>query len=141
MIFGKIGLVIGCSLSLAACGAEPIAVSHQHVTEDGSHWSVQITMYTGVPNTPVQTVMVIYNQYNHAPIAMVSGQSKPMGEQLVSDLLAVVASVGPAAVTGKYILRAAEAECPTGTLCGTLVQVNASAGANAGADSSSVLNN
>jgi hypothetical protein len=125
------------ALALSACTSEPIAVSHEHVTADGSHWSLQITMHTGVPNTPVQTVMVVYNQFSHEPVAIVSGQTKPLAEKLVDDLVNLVASVGPAAVTGKYILRAAEAECPPETLCGTLVQVSSSAGANANADSSS----
>jgi len=76
--------------------------------------------------------MVVYNKYSKTPIAIVNGQTKPLGEKLFDDLLGLVGSVGAASITGNYILKASESECPATTLCGTLVQVENSAGANAG---------
>ena len=124
--------VVGSMLFTSACATAPTADSHQHVTADKRHWGVQITMHTGVPNTPRQTVMVVYNKYSKTPIAIVNGQTKPLGEKLFDDLLGLVGSVGAASITGNYILRASEAECPATALCGTLVQVSNEAGANAG---------
>lgn len=128
----KIIMATVSAIFLGACSTEPLSTSHSHVTADETHWGVQISMHTGVSNTPIQTVMVLYNKYQRTPIATVSGQTKPLGEKLADDMLRLVSSVGPAAIAGNYILRAAKAECPSGSLCGTLVQVSNQAGANAG---------
>ena len=131
--------VMSTVLFISACGStEPMSKSHSLVTPDQSHWAVQISMYSGIRNTPIQTVMVVYNKFNKTPIATVSGQTKPLSEKLADDLLNLISSIGPAAITGRYILEAAESECPPTALCGTLVQVSNSAGA--AADSSSAAN-
>lgn len=121
---------------LGACASEPMSVGHDYKTSDGFHWAVQISMHTGVPNTPIQTLMVLYNKTQRTPIATISGQTKPLGEKLAEDLLHLVSRVGAAAITGQYILKAAKAECPPEALCGTLVQVSNQAGANADSSSS-----
>jgi len=128
--------VLCAGLLTSACATEPMSQSHSHVTADKRHWGVQIAMHTGVPNTPIQTVMVVYNKYSKSPIAVVNGQTKPLGEKLFDDMLSLVGNVGAAGITGKYILKASQAECPPTALCGTLVQVNNSAGANADSTSS-----
>lgn len=131
-------LTLAClaSLALAGCATvPPTAVSHQHTSSDGVHWAVQITMHSGVPNTPQQTVMIVYNKFSKVPIATVDGQTKPLGEKLFDDLVSILAASTPAAIGGNYALLAAEANCPPGTLCGTLVQVQNTAGAQADADS------
>lgn len=117
------------ALSLGACANEPIAVSHELVTKDRSHWAVQISMHSGVAGSPVQTVMIVYNKFSKKPQAIVSGNSLTLSDQLFQAIL----NLGPAIVTGNYILKAAKIECPAGTLCGTLVQVTNQAGANAAA--------
>lgn len=134
-------LVMSTVAMTSACATEPMSVSHQHVTPDKSHWSVQIAMHTGVPNTPIQTVMVLYNKYQKTPIATVSGQTKPLGEKLADDFLHLASTAGVAAIAGRYILKAAEADCPTQALCGTLVQVSNQAGANADSTATSNQSN
>jgi hypothetical protein len=125
-------LLLPLLFAVTACVKPPIAESHQHVTADGSHWAVQISMHSGVQGTPTQTVMVVYNKYQHAPIATVNGQTKIFSDKLVDALLAL----GPAIVHGQYAIRAAEINCPPGTLCGTLIDISNQAGASAGADAS-----
>ena len=132
--------VVGVALFTSACATTPTSTSHQHVTADKRHWGVQIAMHTGVPNTPIQTVMVVYNKYSKTPIAIVNGQTKPLGEKLFDDMLGLIGSVGAASITGNYILKASEAECPATSLCGTLVQIENSAGANAGSTATASQN-
>ncbi len=126
-------LALMCAASLSACvGGVPIATSHELVTPDRQHWAVQMSMWTGVQGTPVQTIMIVYNKFEKKPIATVQGSTLVLSDRLLDAVLAL----GPNFVTGKYILKAAQADCPTGTLCGTLVQVQNSAGATAGSNSS-----
>lgn len=125
------------SLVLAGCATNPRAMSHQHFTEDGQYRAVQISMHTGVANTPQQTVMIVYNRVDPRPIAVINGQTKILGEKLFDDLVKVIGTAGSAFIGGNYMLQAAEAKCPAGTLCGTLVQVQNTAGANAGSTASS----
>ncbi|MBY0538459.1 hypothetical protein K2P47_03630 [Patescibacteria group bacterium] len=87
-----------------------------------------MSMSTGVSGTPVQTVMIVYNKYSKVPLAIVQGNTLRLSDRLLDAVL----NLGPNIVTGKYILKAAQAECPVGTLCGTLVQVQNTAGAEAG---------
>jgi starvation-inducible outer membrane lipoprotein len=122
------------TMVLAGCATTPSAMSHRHMTEDGSHQAFQITMHTGVPGTPQQTVMLVYNKSGATPVAVIEGQTKTIDEKLWDDLIQLVSTAGPAVITGHYILRAAEANCPTGALCGTLVQVQNVAGASAGSE-------
>lgn len=124
------------SLALAGCATTPTAVSHQHTSSDGVHWAVQITMHTGVPNTPQQTLMVVYNKFSKAPIATIEGQTAVLSEKLWDDLISIVSTSGSAVIGGHYALQVAKANCPPGTVCGTIVQVQNSAGAQAGAESS-----
>lgn len=129
----KITLGVALAATLSACAAAPIAVSHQQVTSDGRHWAVQMTMSTGVAGSPVQTVMLVYNQYSKEPRAIVSGNSLRLSDQLFQAVL----NLGPSIVAGEYHLAAERINCPAGTLCGTLVQVQNTAGATADADSES----
>ena len=134
MFYLKTALGVGM-MALSACATAPLATSHQHVTEDGRHWAVQVTMSTGVPGTPVQTAMLVYNKYSKKPQVIVSGNTLLLGDRLLDAVLAL----GPSIVAGEYHIKTAEVDCPAGTLCGTLVQVQNSAGASAeaGAESSS----
>ncbi len=95
-------------------------------------------MHSGVASTPQQTVMIIYNKWSKSPIAVVNGQTKTMGEELMGSIIQAVTSFGAAGITGNFMLKAAEASCPPTALCGTLVQVHNQAGANAGAESNTV---
>ncbi|MFT5849296.1 MAG: hypothetical protein ACI9H6_000097 [Patiriisocius sp.] len=119
-------------LLVQACTTPQIAESHQHITADRSHWAVQISMHSGVQGTPTQTVMVVYNKFQRAPIATINGQTKIFSDKLVDAFLAL----GPAIVHGEYAIQAAEINCPQGTLCGTLVQVSNQSGSNANAGAS-----
>lgn len=132
-----LGAILLASTLLSACATTPMARSHQHVTPDKSHWAVQVTMHSGVYNTPTQTVMVLYNKYSRKPIAVVEGQSKELSAQLVDAFLAL----GPSMVMGEYLIKAEKLSCPAGTLCGTLVQVNNSAGASAGSSAEAAQTN
>lgn len=139
----RIATIVLCALPLAGCatlGGQPMAVSHDYVTPDAKHWAVQISMHTGMSNTPQQTVMIIYNQASRTPIAIVEGQTKTMSEELMGQVINAVTSFGTAGITGNFLLQAAQADCPPGSLCGTLVQVQNSAGASAdsSADASSI---
>jgi hypothetical protein len=125
----RVGAVLAL-LFLTACVSAPMSTSHQHDTADGTHRGVQISMHSGVMGTPVQTVMLVYSRWNSQPVAIVSGQSLQLGDRLLDALL----DLGPSIVTGEYLIRADDSDCPPGSLCGTLVQVNSSAGANANAD-------
>lgn len=127
------------TLLLAGCttlAKEPVAVSHSYVTPEKDFWSTQITMHTGVPSTPQQTVMIVYSKFSKTPIITVSGQTKTMSEDLWDKVFNAVTTFGAAGINGSFVLKAAEAGCPPGTICGTLVQVQNSAGAQAAADSS-----
>lgn len=127
-ILSTLAIVFGL-LALTACDMPPIAESHQLVTPDGSHKMIQVTMSTGVYGTPTQTVLAMYNKYSHTPIALVEGQSKRFSAELVAAFLAL----GPSILHGEYKILAEEAGCPPGTICGTLIQVSNTAGANADA--------
>jgi len=120
-------VIVGVCLvvTVAACTPpQPMAISHTHDSADGTHRGVQITMSTGVYNTPTQTVLLVYNKWTPTPVATVSGQSLRLSAQLVQALL----NLGPAIVQGEYILQAERLNCPRGTLCGTLVQVSNQSG-------------
>lgn len=118
-------------LLLGGCTTTPTAMSHQHISPDGTHWAFQIAMHSGILNTPRQTVMIVYNKWSRKPIAIVEGQTKPIGEKLFDDILTLINTAGASAITGNYLLQAAKVDCPPGTLCGTLVQVQNTAGASA----------
>lgn len=144
----KAAMALVCALSLAGCATmanEPTATSHSFVAKSpaGAHLGIQMTMHTGVANTPQQTIMLVYNEHNKSPIAIVEGQTKTMSEELTAQFLSIFGGIATGATTaaigGGYVLAAAEANCPPGTLCGTLVQVQNTAGASAdaAADSSS----
>jgi len=120
-------------LALSACATPPMSASHTHDTPDGTHRAIQISMHSGVYNTPVQTVMLVYNKWSASPVAVVEGQSLTLSAQLATELLAL----GPSIVNGEYRIMAEEKACPAGTICGTLVQVSNVAGAEAGANSQS----
>lgn len=131
--------VILCAPLLAGCATmakEPTAMSHKYMTPDKSHVVYQFTMHTGAPNTPQQTVTIIYNKvlgFKH-PVVSVDGQTKTASEEFKASVMAIFGGVASAAVGGHYQLLAAEAKCPKDSLCGTLVQVQNTAGA--AADSS-----
>lgn len=135
-----------CALPLAACATLPSARSHQYVAQSsaGTHLGLQITMHTGVANTPQQTVMLIYRQDSKTPIAIVEGQTKAMSEELMAQVINIFGGVATgataAAISGGYMLQAAQVNCPPGTLCGTLVQIQNTAGATAGAEAESSSN-
>ena len=135
-------IAVGVTLvALAGCATtgEPFATSHTYDSPDGMHRGFQITMRTGVPNTPQQTVLVLYNRYQTTPIAVVDGQTKVINEKLWDDIVKITTSLGTAAVAGGFAIEAAKAgvDCPHVTqLCGTLVQVATQAGANANSTSS-----
>lgn len=120
---------------LTACATmgKPIAVSHDYVTPDAKHWSIQISMHSGVPNTPQQTVMIVYSTFSKTPVAIIEGQTKTMSEELMASVIQAVTNFGTAGITGNFMLQAAQADCPVGSLCGTLVQVQNTAGASADA--------
>jgi hypothetical protein len=122
--------VTGC-----ATVGEPRAFSHTYESPDGMHMGFQLSMHTGLPNTPQQTIMVVYNKYQTTPIAMVNGQTKTFEEQLGADILQAATSLGTAAIAGGFAVQAARenVDCPHATICGTLVQVANQAGATAGA--------
>lgn len=129
-------LAITMLMALGAC-VPPMSVSHQHVTEDGRHWGIQLSMSTGVAGTPVQTAMVIYNKYQRTPIAIVQGSTFRLEDRLLDAILALEPSV----VQGQYMLEAERINCPPGTICGMLVQVSNRAGAQAGANSATNTTN
>lgn len=136
----KILMAVAMSSTLVVSGcatlAKPIATSHEYVTPDGQHWAVQIAMHSGVPGAPVETITIVYNKWSKTPVTVISAHSKILSEELTAQVLNAVASFGVAGITGNFMLAAARAECPPGTLCGTLVQVQNTAGAQAAADSS-----
>ena len=142
----KVIVAIVCALSLAACATLPSATSHQVVAQSsaGTHLGLQITMHTGVANTPQQTVMLVYRQDSKTPIAIVEGQTKTMSEELMTQVIGIFGGMATGAtaatISGGYVLQAAQANCPPGTLCGTLIQIQNTAGANAGADAEATSN-
>lgn len=79
--------------------------------------------------------MVVYNAITKNAVAVIEGQTKPLSEKLVDDLVAILAGSAPAAIAGMYALKVSETNCPPGTLCGTYVNVQNQAGAQADAES------
>jgi len=137
MILGSMLVSTGCATT------KPLATSHSYVSPDKMHMGFQISMHTGVPNTPIQTVMVVYHKYDKKPIAIVNGQTKTMDEKLFDDLLEIAKHFGAAAITGGFMIEAAKSgvDCPVAEICGTLVQVANQAGANADSTANSTQQN
>ena len=73
--------------------------------------------------------MIVYNKWDKKPIAFAQGQTLSLEDDLADKLVTLAASMGSAAIGGSFMLQAAKADCPSQTLCGTLVQVQNSAGA------------